>query len=563
MTPDWNKLTIAPDRTHHLYNSRPAYEIRFREVLKFHAPGLAPVSDDSGAYHIDTRGRAAYGNRYVRTFGFYTGSAAIQSERGWFHILPDGSPLYPERYPWGGNFQEGRCTVRHQDGLYSHIRRDGRPAYVAHHRYVGDYRDGFAIIQREDGLHTHIDLEGNLTHGRWVLDLDVFHKGYARACDASGWHHVDLQGRAIYGRRFKAVEPFYNGQARVEEFDGSLLIVDETGNTKLTLRGPLKDPVMELSADMVGFWRTQAIKAAVELGLFDVLPARIDEIGEHLQLSGQSTLRLMRAMEELGLASKSNESTWMPSERGRLLNKRHPLSMTAAAQLWGTDHYKAWMGLAEALRSGRPAFEGRFGKSFFDWLQNRSTDLRLYHSAMSTYARHDYESLPDVIDFSKHRTVLDAGGGHGDLLFALLRANPQIRGIVFDRPEVVADADVPDSVADRCQFVPGDFFAPWPAYVDAVILARILHDWPDDRALTVLRHAHDALEETGRLYVVEMVLDDKSCSGGLLDLNMAVITGGKERTKEQFEELLGATAFRLIEVRDTPPVSSVLIAEPV
>ena len=89
--------------------------------------------------------------------------------------------------------------------------------------------NGYAVVQREDGLHSHVDLQGKLLHRRWFLNLDVYHKGCALAEDKVGWHHVGTDGRPLYDRRFESVEPFYNGQARVEDFEGALLVIDETG----------------------------------------------------------------------------------------------------------------------------------------------------------------------------------------------------------------------------------------------------------------------------------------------------------------------------------------------
>ena len=239
MSMHWKYLAIAPSGTHHLADNHPAYEARFDEVLKFHSPGLAPVRDYSGAYHIKPSGQAHYPQRFVRTFGFYEGRAAVHAEEGWLHIRTSGKLLYTERYAWCGNFQCGRSTCRRFDGLYLHLQSNGNPAYQTLYNYTGDYRDGIAVVQGENGLHTHINLWGELVHGYWLLDLDVFHKGYARARDTQGWHHIDLQGRPIYAHRFAAVEPFYNGQARVEDFDGSLLVIDQSGMILVRLRNPL------------------------------------------------------------------------------------------------------------------------------------------------------------------------------------------------------------------------------------------------------------------------------------------------------------------------------------
>ncbi len=236
---------MANNGTHHQVGEAPLYEARFFEVLAFHEPGLAPARDASGAFHIDGAGMPAYAPRYLRTFGFYEGIAAVQANDGWHHVLPDGAPFYPERYAWSGNYQGGRCSVRALDGRYLHLDEHGAPAYAQRWRYTGDYREGAAVVQREDGLHTHIDRRGNATHGRWFDDLDVFHKGFARARLDDGWAHVDRTGAPAYRRRFALIEPFYNGQARVERFDGTLAIIDERGESILELRSqsPLFAPV--------------------------------------------------------------------------------------------------------------------------------------------------------------------------------------------------------------------------------------------------------------------------------------------------------------------------------
>ena len=123
---DWSKLRVAPSRTHHLDESgAPAYEARFDDVLKYHAPGLAPVLLGEHAWHIHTDGTPAYDARYARTFGFYEGLAAVHGEEGWFHIEPSGAAAYARRHAWCGNFQQGRCTVRGEDGRYHHITPSG------------------------------------------------------------------------------------------------------------------------------------------------------------------------------------------------------------------------------------------------------------------------------------------------------------------------------------------------------------------------------------------------------------------------------------------------------
>lgn len=237
----WAAFRIASDGTHHLWRGRPVYDARFEAVLAFHPPGLAPVRAGGAAWHVDPAGRAVYPRRFRQAFGFYEGRAAVESDDGWHHVLPDGADLYPERYAWGGNYQKGRVTVRRNDGRYWHLDIDGRPAYTETWRYAGDFREGAAVVQGDNGFSTHVDPQGRCIHGRWFVDLDVYHKGFARARDSRGWTHVDRSGRPLYERRFAMVEPFYNGQARVERADGALEVIGESGRTLVVLRKSVEE----------------------------------------------------------------------------------------------------------------------------------------------------------------------------------------------------------------------------------------------------------------------------------------------------------------------------------
>ena len=314
----WRDAGVAPSGTHHVRGDVPLYAERFDEVLKFHAPGLAAVRRDGKAWHIRMNGAAAYARRFHRTFGFYEGLAAAVARDGWRPVRPDGTDLCDARFAWCGNFQGGRCAVREFGGAYLHLTSEGAPAYGARWRYAGDFRDGIAVVQSEDGRSTHIGPHGTPLHGGRFLDLDVFHKGCARARDEDGWMHVDLAGRPLYRRRFAAVEPFYNGQARVECFDGGLEVIDETGVRVVELRSALKSEFAALSDDLAGFWRTQAICTAVELGVFEALPATAAGIARSCGLEPARAPRLLRALAELRLVV-GEDGTWRASERGARL----------------------------------------------------------------------------------------------------------------------------------------------------------------------------------------------------------------------------------------------------
>ena len=203
---------------------------QFKNKLKYHAPGIAPVEDDSGWYHVDTQDNPIYSQRYRRTFGYYDGLAAVTDFGGnCYHIDTQGKRIYAENYAFCGNYQEQKCVVRDFNGDYFHIDINGKRLYPDNYRYVGDYKDGFACVKCADGLFRHIDAAGNLINGKGFNDLGVFHKGFATAKDDKGWFHIDVNGNALYTERYAIVEPFYNGFALVTDFAGIKLIINEKG----------------------------------------------------------------------------------------------------------------------------------------------------------------------------------------------------------------------------------------------------------------------------------------------------------------------------------------------
>lgn len=550
---DWTRARVSDDATHHLLDGRPLYEARFDAVLKFHAPGLAPVRRADEAWHIAVDGRPAYARRFRATFGFYEGLAAVADHDGWHHIHPDGRDLAPSRHAWCGNFQGGRCTVRDPDARYHHIDPAGRPVYADRWRYAGDFRDGVAVVQRDDGLSSHIDERGRPLHDRWLLDLDVFHKGFARARDAGGWMHVDRDGRPIYGRRFAAVEPFYNGQARVECHDGGLEIIDEAGRTIAHLRAPLRSEFHALSADIVGSWRTDTIAAAVELGVLDALPATVAELAEHRALSVDGARRLLRALAELGLVESSGCDDWRCSARGRYLRRDHPHTLADSALESAGPLRARWSHLTTALRdaSWRPP-------DIFREVAASSARRAAHHRMLRSYAAHDYAPLVARLPVPAGGTVLDAGGGTGALATLLADTWPEVTIAVLDLPAVVAEL----AAHPRITAVPGDLFAPWPVAADLVVLARVLHDWDDEEARTILTHARAALRPGGRIVALELLLDEHHPGGGLCDLHLRVVTGGRERTEQQFRALFARAGLRLASADRSSELIHILVGVP-
>lgn len=229
---NWKEIKVSEDQKYFLYHGEQLFDREFIEVLKFHAPGIAPVLDETGAYHINVQGKAMYEQRYSRTFGFYCNRAAIKSKNAWFHIDETGKRVYAESYVWVGNYQEDVCTVRSSDNSYFHIDLHGNRMYTENYRYAGDFKDDIACVKTTQGFQ-HIDKNGRPINGKFFHDLDIFHKGFATAKDDKGWFHIDKQGNELYTSRYLLIEPFYNGQALLTKFDGTKVVVDEAGDVVL------------------------------------------------------------------------------------------------------------------------------------------------------------------------------------------------------------------------------------------------------------------------------------------------------------------------------------------
>ncbi len=538
------KIVVAKDHTHHLLDGIPLYNRRFASVLKYHQPGLAPVVDESGAYHVDVYGNPAYPNRYTRTFGFYDGKAAVNSDGEWFHINSQGERLYKENYCWCGNYQDGVSVVRDKTGNYFHIDRAGNKLYKNKFAYAGDFKDGIAAVQNDEGLCTHIYLDGKQVHENWYQDLDVFHKGFARAKDLQGWCHINISGQPMYSERYDNVEPFYNGFARVEDRYGALLIIDETGKLVQTLKERSSSPLQQLSANLVGYWKTQTIKAAVELEIFEWLPNDETTLKSKINVPPSLLTRLLRALQELGLVFKENIQ-WNLTEKGIFLKKDHSLSLADAALHWATESYFAWSKLTYSLKTNQPAYPQKYGKSIFDWLDDNPEALKCYQSALKTYSEHDYANVASKIDLSEKKRIIDAAGGKGILLKKIMKKNSHLEGVLLERPLVVKNILSEEAKSQNLIVHEFDLFSKWPASGDAIFLSRVLHDWSDEKCINILKMAKEALLANGTIYVIEILLGKNNSHGGMLDLNMLVLTGGMERTKEHLALLAQSAGLKV------------------
>jgi hypothetical protein len=239
--------------------------------------------------------------------------------------------------------------------------------------------------------------------------------------------------------------------------------------------------------------------------------------------------------------------------------------------------WPAWSAFPTTLRNGKSLYENAFDLRFFDWLARDPELARSFDLGMSRFSRALAPAIVGAYDFSQLGCVVDVGGGEGALLARILLQYPGLRGILFDREEVVARAlvDGPcasSEIGGRCDFASGDIFDHVPAGADAYLLKWILHDWRDDECARILASCRRAMADSEgagrggrrRLLVVEMVLEERAPSTTKLamDVVMLSLSGGRERTEAQYRALFRSNGFELLRVVPTLSPLAILEAAP-
>lgn len=331
---------------------------------------------------------------------------------------------------------------------------------------------------------------------------------------------------------------------------------------------------LTLTRMLFGGMAAHLVGGAVRLGLPAALGgdgATAADLARALGARTDTVRRLLRALAALDLVEEGPGDRYALTPAGRLLHPDHPDSLAAVARFY-TDPLllDSWRGLDESVRDGSVAFDRLHGESFFEHLDRDADRAELFHAAMADRTRGTARVLPGAYDFGPFGTVVDVGGGDGTLLSAVLARHRHLSGVLFDAPGGAARAPAVlerAGVADRCAVVAGDFFRSVPAG-DVLLLKSIVHDWDDERAAEILARCREAVAEGGRLLLVEPMLPegpgaDASPVPFLSDLNMLVNTGGKERTRADFEELCDRSGFGVVSVRALPPPSGFTLLEAV
>jgi hypothetical protein len=324
-----------------------------------------------------------------------------------------------------------------------------------------------------------------------------------------------------------------------------------------------------------GAWVSLCIRAMCELGVADALdePRSLAELAARTSSDPATLARLLRVLVDLGLLVVADEGRYTATPRGEVLRVEHPSGVRSLALMQTVvPNLTAWHHLADAIRSGDAVYERLHGLTLWSWLAAHPEEAAIFNASMARRAALQVAALRAAYDFSGASVVVDVGGGQGAMLAGLLTREPSLRGIVADRPEVAAVATTrlaEAGLGGRARGEPADFFASVPMGGDVYVVSNVLHDWHDDEALSILRTVRAAMRADARLLVVENVLDAPGRTPSqqrdvhLVDLHMLVMFGARERTKQEYDDLLVPAGFGPSDLALSPNTWNVMTTEPV
>ncbi len=330
-------------------------------------------------------------------------------------------------------------------------------------------------------------------------------------------------------------------------------------------------PDAELLRLIFGKNVSMAIAVVAKLRVADLLadgPQTLADLAARTETHTPSLYRVLRTLASVGIFAEQADGRFALTPMGEYLRTGVKGSLRGIADLTCSDwSWRPWSQMLETVRTGRAAFDSVFGESVFDYLGKHPDESAVFNEGMTGFSSNVAPAVAEAYDFAAFETVVDVGGGHGVLLNTILQAYPEVNGIVFDSPHVVAgaeDAIREAGLTERCRAVGGDFFRGVPDGGDAYLMKHIIHDWSDDQATTILRNCRRGVNPGGKLLLIEMVVapGDAADLVKLIDLEMLVNLTGRERTEAEFRQLLSGAGWRLTRVLPTKSPTQIVEAEP-
>jgi O-methyltransferase domain/Dimerisation domain len=321
-------------------------------------------------------------------------------------------------------------------------------------------------------------------------------------------------------------------------------------------------PQLVLQQLIQGFQVTQCIYVAAKLGIADLLkdgPRTSEDLAQTTGTHAPSLYRVLRLLTAVDLLTEGEAHSFALTPLGTYLQTGVPGSMHDTVLCYcDTPVWYAWGDLLHSTETGKPGYQHINGLSLFDYNQQHPENATRFNNMMTEWTASVAPTAAAAYDFSATQTLVDVGGGHGQMLASIMQAHPTLHSVLFDLPHVVKGAPPlleGAGVADRCEVIGGDAFKAVPAGYEAYLLSRVIHDWDDERAIALLSRCHQAMQPEGKVLLVERVILTGSTPQVLVlesDVQMLVLSsGGKERTDAEYRALLNAAGFeftRLIPV---------------
>ena len=342
-----------------------------------------------------------------------------------------------------------------------------------------------------------------------------------------------------------------------------------TSTTAAPVVRPTPEAIQQAFQLMTGHIVASAVNISARLGLSDRLaagPRSADDLARELGVSPDALYRLLRALASVGMFEEQTSRVFALAPVGAALCEG-PMRWMA---LWiaGEFNFRVYANAMHSVKTGESAVPMTTGGDGpFEYFAKNPDLSKIFNDAMTGFSSVVVPAVLDVYDFSGINTLVDVAGGHGGLLTAILKKYPAMKGIVMDLDHVVAGAGPAidaQGLSGRCTAATGDFFTAVPGGGDAYIMKHIIHDWYDDKASLILGNIRKVLPKDGRVILVESVIpaSNEPGLGKIIDLEMLVMPGGKERTEQEFRELFEASGFTLTRVVPTQSPLSVIEARP-
>jgi O-methyltransferase domain/Dimerisation domain len=324
---------------------------------------------------------------------------------------------------------------------------------------------------------------------------------------------------------------------------------------------------------IAAFWQSQLIFVAAKLAIPDALasgPLTARELAGRVGVSSKHLPRIMRALSSLGVFSADAQNRFHLTPLGETLRSDHPDSLRNFALMLIDDYnWQAWGALHHAVTTGGSAFEHVHGVPVFAYMRQHPEKESTFSASMASISARENSAVARAYAFGRLHKLVDVGGAHGHLIATILRSYRTLHGVLFDQPQVIAAAvqtgfvTAPD-IRARCEVSAGDFFASVPEGGDAYVMKYVIHDWDDENCVRILDNCRRAMAARGRVLVVEHLIagGNRRDWGKMLDINMMVMPGGRERTREEFRVLFAQAGLRLQRVFATASSLSILEAVP-